>query len=59
MHIPTIGTASDVAGTLSATINWKTLSDNRIVIPTRNHTHWLTDRQTDGRTDGQIDKSDR
>jgi len=33
MLLPTSGTASDVAGTIPATISWKTLSDSRIVIP--------------------------
>jgi len=33
LYLPTRGTASDVAGTIPATISWNTLSDSRMVIP--------------------------
>jgi hypothetical protein len=32
-YSPTRGTANDVAGTMSATINENTLSDSKMVIP--------------------------
>ena len=35
---PTRGTASDVAGTMPATMSWNTLSDSRIVMPIHPHT---------------------
>ena len=33
INLPTSGTAMDVAGTISATINWKTLRESKMVIP--------------------------
>jgi len=35
--LPTRGTASDVAGTIPATIIWNKLNESRMVIPNKTH----------------------